>query len=164
VFWSFTRTLFSGIVLLYLQVLVMPGLAIGGLIPNLFLGWLVYQVWNKPINFLLPIVFILGLCYDLTMPTLLGLQTLLLVILAIGVDEFHRPLEKDSYITMLLTLGLAVLVYAILITVVYGVLSGFDLRLFVSFLGMILYNLVVSIVVAGIFFFISRLRLDIYHG
>jgi rod shape-determining protein MreD len=162
--WLVIRTLISGIIILYIQILFMPRLEILGVTPNLFLGWIVYQVWKKPVNMLIPILFVLGVCYDLTMPTMLGLQTILFILLAIGVDEFHRPLEKDSYITMAITLGLVSIVYSLILFVVYGIQSGFSPGLFLSMLFLILYNCIVSAISSAIFVFISHLKLDFRHG
>ncbi len=162
--WLVIRTLISGIIILYLQILIMPGMTIAGITPNLFLGWMVYQVWRKPVNMLIPILFVLGLCYDLTMPTQLGLQTILFILLAIGIDEFHRPLEKDSFITMAITLGLVCIVYSMVIYLVNGVQSGFTASLFLSFLGMIFYNYAWSVLTTALFILISHLKLDFRHG
>jgi rod shape-determining protein MreD len=163
-FWLIIRTLVSGIVILYLQVLFAPKLAVAGVTPNLFLGWIVYQVWRKPAALLIPIIFILGVCYDLTMPTMLGLQTILFILVAVGVDEFHRPLEQDSYITMALTLGLAVIAYSLMIFIVYGISSGFNLELFLLFLVTVFYNLIASAVMTALLISISHLKLDFRHG
>jgi rod shape-determining protein MreD len=142
----------------------MPSLSIAGIIPNLFLGWMVFEVWRKPVNVILPIIFVLGICYDLTMPTMLGLHTLIFVLLTVGIDEFRRPLEKDSYITMAITVGLVALVYSLYIFLVYGIQAGFTLMLFLSFLGMFFYNLIITTLLVAVFLFISHLRLDFRHG
>ncbi len=163
-FWLVVRTLVSGIVILYLQVLLVPNIAVGGVTPNLFLGWIVYQVWRKPASMLIPMIFLLGICYDLTMPAMLGLQTTLFILLAVGVDEFHRPLEKDSYITMGISLGLACVLYSLFIYIVYGILTGFTLSLFFTFWGMIFYNLIASAVMTALLISISHLKLDFRHG
>jgi rod shape-determining protein MreD len=162
-YWLIIRTMLSGIVILYLQVLLMPRLSIGNVTPNLFLGWIVYQVWRKPVSVLVPIIFILGLCYDLTNPTLLGIQTAVFIILAVGVDEFHRPLEKDSFITMAITLGLANLVYSLLMYVIYGLQSGFSFNLLLHILGMTSYNLGISALLTAALVSISHLKLDFRH-
>jgi rod shape-determining protein MreD len=164
IYWLVVRTLISGIIILYLQVLLMPRFAIAGIVPNLFLGWIVYQVWRKPVNLLAPMIFVLGLCYDLTMPSTLGLQTALFILLAVGVDEFHRPLEKDSYITMAITLGLVCIAYSLMMYVVYGLQSGFSPKLVVTLLGMTLYNLIVCSLLTVVLVFISNLKLDFRHG
>lgn len=162
--WLVIRTLISGIIILYLQILFMPKVAIAGITPNIFLGWIVYQVWKKPVNVLIPILFVLGICYDLTMPTMLGLQTILFILLTIGVDEFHRPLEKDSFITMAISLGLVSIIYSIIIYIVYGIQSGFDTKLFLTFLGMIIYNYFWGVLTTTFFILISHLKLDFRHG
>jgi rod shape-determining protein MreD len=161
--WLIIRTLFSGFVILYLQVLVAPRLAIAGITPNFFLGWIVYEVWRKPVNVLIPIIFLLGLCYDLTMPTLLGLQTSLFILLAVGVDEFHRPLEKDSFITMGITLGLACFTYSILMYIAFGIQSGFSFHLLLMILGLLAYNLVASALISIVLVSVSHLKLDFRH-
>lgn len=162
--WLVIRTLISGIIILYLQILFMPKVTIAGITPNLFLSWIVYQVWRKPVNMLIPILFILGICYDLTMPTMLGLQTILLILLVVGVDEFHRPLEKDSYITMAISLGLACIVYSTAMFIVYGIQTGFNTTLFLTFFGMIVYNYIWAIFITALYVLISHLKLDFRHG
>ncbi len=162
--WKYVRTFFSGIIILYLQVLVMPKFAAAGVIPNLFLGWIVYQVLNRDLRYLAPVLLIIGICYDLTIPNMLGLQSMLFILLAIVVEEFHRPLEKESYLTMLITLVLINLIYAALIYLVYGVQAGFSGGLFLSFLVMVFYNFFGSVIVLAVFIFVSHLRLDIAHG
>jgi rod shape-determining protein MreD len=158
------RTLVSGIIILYLQILVVPEMAVAGVMPNLFLGWIVYQVWRKPVNLIVPILFVLGICYDLMMPSMLGMQTMIFILLAVGVDEFHRPLEKDSYITMSITLVLVSIVYSLFVFIVYGIQSGFSLQMFLMFLGMIAYNIFISAIVTAVFVFISLLKLDFRNG
>jgi len=158
--WQVLKTLIGGIIILYLQVLFMPKLAIGGIIPNLFLGWIVYQVWHKQMNMLIPILFVLGLCLDLTDPAQLGLQTILFIILAIGADEFHRPLEKDSYLTLALSVGLVCFLYSILLYFVFGLQSSFSGKLILLNLGLFFYNLVIALLVTFTCEFISHLRLD----
>lgn len=162
--WLILRTLVSGIIILYLQILVVPEMAVAGVMPNLFLGWIVYQVWRKPVNLIVPILFVLGICYDLMMPSMLGMQTMIFILLAVGVDEFHRPLEKDSYITMSITLVLASIVYSLFIFIVYGIQSGFSLQLFLMFLGMIAFNIFISAIVTAAFVFVSLLKLDFRNG
>ena len=162
--WLILRTLISGIIILYIQVLMMPTLAVLGNIPVLFLGWIVYQVWSKPLSILLPILFVLGVCFDLTMPHMLGLQTLVFVLLAIGVDEINKPLEKESFISMLITLGLVNIIYALAMFLVYGIQSGFGGKLWLSLLIMLPYNAIVSVIVCSIYVFLSRLKLDFNHG
>jgi rod shape-determining protein MreD len=162
--WVILRTFLSGVIILYLQVLLMPKLAVAGIIPNLFLGWIVFQVWNKPRQVLIPILFLLGLCFDLTTPDMLGLQTLLFILLAIGIDEFHKPLDKDSFISMLITIGLENILYAMVVFLVYGVQTGFEAKLFLALIIMLFYNLVTSVIVCAAYVFVSRLKLDFRNG
>ncbi len=163
IYWLIFRTLLSGIILLYVQVLFMPRLAVAGIVPNLFLGWIIYQVWKKPLNLLVPIIFVLGLCLDLTTPYLLGLQTAVLIVLITVADGFHRPLERDSFVTMGLTTVLIVVLYSLLMYVVYGFQDGFSGALFGKFLGMLAYNLVITGVLVTILVMISHLKLDFRH-
>lgn len=142
----------------------MPAVAIAGIIPNLFLGWLVYQVWHKPVKIIVPVIFVLGMCFDLTMPDMLGLQSLLMILMSIGIDEFHKPLEKDSFISMLITIGLVSIFYALFMFVVYGVQAGFGGKLLLSLLIMVFYNAVTAVLVCAVFVFLSRLKLDFRHG
>jgi len=163
-FWQVVRLIISGLIVLYLQILVMPRLAIAGVIPNLFLGWIVFQVWNRPLAIFTPILLIMGICYDLTTPHYLGLQTLLFLLLAIGIDEFHKPLEKDNLLTMLITVSLTVIIYSLLMFVLNGIFFGFSLRLFLLSLGGFFYNLTATATTVAVFTLISLIRLDIQHG
>ncbi|NLM91173.1 MAG: rod shape-determining protein MreD, partial [Candidatus Cloacimonetes bacterium] len=62
--WSFILGLFF----LYLQILVMPALAIWNVIPNILLPWLIYTVWTRPRDLALIVVFIIGLMFDSVNP------------------------------------------------------------------------------------------------
>jgi len=164
IYWIVARTLIAGLIIMYLQILLVQKFSIAGVMPNLFLGWLAFEVGRKPLNMLIPIIFILGICYDLTMPSMLGMQTIIFILLTVGIDEFRRPLEKDSYITTGITIGLACLVYSLYVFIVYGIHSGFSLLLFVYFWGMFFYNLITAALMTAFLILLSHLRLDFRHG
>ncbi len=50
--WSFIL----GLLFLYLQILVMPALAIWSVIPNILIPWLIYIVWTRPRDLALVLV------------------------------------------------------------------------------------------------------------
>jgi len=156
--WKYLWTFVLGIVFLYLQVLVMPALSIGGISTNILLPWLIYCVWMKPINVAAVTGFVIGLMYDSTMPSSFGLNAIIFVILCVVIDLFRKPFEAESMVAKLLTLLTANVVYALISHLVLGLSFGFDTKLFNLILLGFIYNLAFSFVFFFVMKFLSRLR------
>ena len=101
--WSFILGLFF----LYLQILVMPALALFKAIPFILLPWMIYIVWTRPRNFALIVVFIIGMMFDTVNPMTFGFYSLLFCLLVLVIQEFRKPFEAESGVDKLLAIGIA---------------------------------------------------------
>ena len=157
--WKHIWTFVFGLICFYLQVLVMPAFELFNVIPNILIPWVVYLIWTRELNPLLVVVFIIGLLYDTTLPESFGMNALVLLLIAIAVDQFRRPFESESVLARMLSLLLANLIYGLIGGLVFGVENGFNAELIgLSLIGMA-YNLVISFVVFWIMQLVSRLRI-----
>lgn len=156
-------TFIQGIFFLYMQILLMPSLEIMGVIPNILLPWMIYTVWKKPLSLAIVVCFVIALLYDVSYPLFFGLQSMLFVLLAVGIDLFRIPFEEKSVVARLLTIALVNIVYALLTYLTFGLQSGFNpLLRNVSLLGF-LYNLMLSLAVFWFMIFLSKLRIIVVH-
>ncbi len=148
-----------GLICFYVQVLVMPAFELFSVIPNILIPWVVYLIWTRELNPVLVVVFIIGLLYDTTIPESFGMNALVLLLVAIAVDQFRRPFESESVLARMLSLLLANFIYGLIGWLVLGVVNGFSTELSrLSLIGLA-YNLVVSFVVFWIMQLVSRLRI-----
>ena len=155
--WSFLLGLFF----LYLQILVMPALALFKVIPFILLPWMIYVVWTRPRDFALIVVFIIGMMFDTVNPMTFGFYSLIFCLLALVIQEFRKPFEVESFVAKMLAIGIANLLFSIMQLVVYGVAFGFEGELLAKALIGFGYNVIVSIFVFWGMQLISKVKLSI---
>jgi rod shape-determining protein MreD len=156
-------TFLTGIICFYIQILVMPAFELFGVIPNIFIPWIVYLVWTREIKPVLIIGFIIGLLYDTTLPESFGLYALLIVLTAIALDQFRKPFESESVVAKLLSLLLADIIFHLIGFLVLGVAYGFGGELFRLTSIAFGYNLAVGFLVFWVMQMASRLRIVLKH-
>lgn len=152
-----------GLVFLYLQVLVIPALAIGKVSPNILIPWLIYVIWTKPKNMAMILGFAIGMLYDTLYPSTFGMHALIFVILGIVVNIFRIPFEQDSVVAKLLAIGVSNILFSLLNLITFGLVWGFEAKLYFLVGGGFLYNLLFSLAIFWSMQLISRLRLIIVH-
>ncbi len=153
----------QGLLFLYLQILLLPGIAVWNVTPNLLLPWVIYTIWKKPFINGLSVAFAIGLMFDVMAPETFGLHALMFVLTGILIDFLRQPFEADSFVAIVIAIIAANLVYATLNIFALGLLNGFDWALLgVGAIGMV-YNLVFSFIVFWAMQFLSKLRVVIAH-
>lgn len=157
--WKHLWTLILGLICFYVQVLVMPAFELFGVIPNILIALAVYLVWTREITPALIIIFIIGLLYDTTLPESFGMHALILLLIAIALNQFRKPFESESVLAKMLSLFLANLMFALIYWLVLGVVYGFSGQLITLSLIALAYNLLISFVVFWIMQLASRLRI-----
>ncbi len=160
---SILWTFLLGLAYLYTQLLVMPALAISGVVPNILIPWLVYLVWTRSKNHAMILGFVIGTMFDSTHPDTFGMHALLFVILVLAIDAFRKPFEVDSNVAKGLTLALASLIFSIVQLIIYGMANGFGSNLLLLSLGGFLYNLLISFTVFWGMQLLSKVRLTIVN-
>ncbi len=148
-----------GLLFLYIQILAMPALAIGNVVPLILLPWLIATVWKHPQEISLPVIFLIGLMYDTQLPGTFGMHALLFCLLAVLINTLRIPFEQDSMVAKLIAIGSSNVVFSLLSLLGYGMSWGFESRLYWLSLGAFLYNLIFSLIVFTLMQLISRLRL-----
>lgn len=148
-----------GLLFLYIQILAMPALAIGNVLPLILLPWLIATVWKHPQEISLPVVFLIGLMYDTQLPGSFGMHALLFCLLAVLINTLRIPFEQDSIVAKLIATGSSNVVFALLSLLGYGLSCGFDSKLYWLSLLAFFYNLIFSLIVFALMQLASRLRI-----
>lgn len=161
--WKGLFSFLLGLLFFYLQVLIMPALAIGRIVPNILIPWMIFTLWTKPQNIALSVGFLIALLYDTLYPSTFGLNALLFTIMGVAVNLFRMPFEQDSVVAKLLTIAAANLIFSLLNLMGYGLMWGFGMGLFLLNLGAFVYNLIFSLIIFWAMQLISRLRIVIAH-
>ncbi len=161
--WKHLWTFVLGLICFYAQVLLLPAFELFGVIPNILIAWVVWLVWTREINPTLVIAFIIGLLYDTTQPESFGLHALVLLLVAITVDQFRKPFESESVLARMLSLVLANLIFQLVSWLVLGTAYGFDAKLFQISLVGLAYGLAISFVVFWLMQLLARLRIVLVH-
>lgn len=157
------RTFFLGLVFLYIQILVMPVIALGSVIPLILLPWLIYVVWSRPPAIALVVSFWVALMYDTLNPATFGMHALLFCFLAVLINFLRIPFEQDSMVAKLIAIATSNLVFALLSLLGNGISWGFDAILYRLSGLALLYNLFFSFVVFFAMQLISKLRLIVVN-
>jgi rod shape-determining protein MreD len=158
--WNLIRLTVMGVLLLYLQVIVAPGLSIFGIVPNFMLAFVIFLNLNMKIIPSLTLIFILGTMQDLTTPNLLGINVLCYISLSWIVSSFHQNLDKEKFLSHFIIISLVNLVYFFIFFVVQLVLKGYSIKLVPLILFNILYNIIISIVFTFILSLLYRMKLN----
>ncbi len=161
--WKYLWAYAIGLVFLYLQLLLMPAFEIASVIPNILVPWLIYMVWTREQKVALVVCFLIGLMYDVTLPSSFGLHALSFVLMCLALDFFRKPFEAASKLARILTLVIANLIFFFMQWLILGVIYGFNAKLGVMNLIALFYNLAISFVVFWVMQFASRLRVVMVH-
>lgn len=157
------RTFALGLIFLYLQILVMPAVAIWNVIPLILLPWLIYVVWSRPPEIALVVSFLVGLMYDTLNPATFGMHALLFCLLALLINLLRIPFEQDSLVAKLIAIGTSNLVFALLSLLGNGISWGFGGSIYSLNALAFLYNLVFSLVIFFAMQLISKLRIIVVN-
>jgi len=153
----------QGLILLYLQILLVPGIAVWNVTPSLLLPWVIYTTWKKPFINGISVSFAIGLMFDVLAPETFGLHALVFVVIGVMIDILRQPFEADSFVAIVIAVVTSNLVYALLSVFALGLLNGFDGALLgIGAIGLI-YNLVFSFSIFWVLQFMSKLRVVLAH-
>ncbi len=141
----FSRVL-SFLVAISLQFFLADEFAIGGVIPNLITGFIIF--WNLSENYYLNMSssFIAGLAFDVLYPQLFGVGTLAFTIIAFLVYMLHNSISKNRALVVFLSVLFLNFIFFLLynttskafwvngeVTLMY--LFGFIYNTVISFIG-----------------------------
>ena len=155
------KLILLGVFVLYFQLIIAPKFTLYRIIPNFFIAYLIFINIKLELKFTLPISFFLGIAFDLTHPSLLGLNTLSFLITSFLVSKYHRNINKQRF-TMVAVSVFTLNIIHYLIFVLYNLLATEILpRFFLITSFAIIYNTLFSIITIYIFSIMYRLKLSI---
>ena len=111
------------IVILYLQILVAPRLAIAGAEPNLIVPFIIFISSMAGANSSLTISFFLGMSIDILNPEMFGLNTLIYIILSYLVIRIHPSVNNKQMMLVALSILMLNLIYLLMFLISYFILS-----------------------------------------
>ncbi|MFA5498669.1 MAG: rod shape-determining protein MreD [Candidatus Cloacimonadia bacterium] len=151
----------SGVLLLYLQILFAPKLAILGVVPFFLIPYVIFVSIHLGLLESTIITFLIGLSFDLINPLLLGANTFLLLLLTYFVQRYHATVNKDKFIPILINISIINVFYFIPLVFIRTVIIEFNAAVFYLFLVELIYNIVITIVSLYLFTIIHKLKLVI---
>lgn len=161
-FWQSIKTVLLGIVLLYFQVLIAPNLQVMGVIPNFLIGYIVFAGMQLTLIPALSISLLLGICYDLTMPLTLGLNTFSFLLLALLVSSVHQHIDKERMWSSVVSIVIVNLVYFFIALLTQLIASGFGANLIPLALVSFILNSIISYITVLVLIVIVRMKLDFH--
>ncbi len=156
------KLIFFAIVLVYIQILLMPHLAIASVIPNIIIGFVIFLALYSNINLALTISFFTGLAYDLMYPSTLGLNTMLFLLICLIVSKTHQNINKERIVAVLFSLFIINIIYWFIIVLFRAMDMGVLAALFSGVLWAAVYNTIITLIVIYLFVLLERVR--IYVG
>ena len=152
------RNIIFGVIIFYLQLLFMPKLSLFGIIPDIFIPFVIILGQKNKLVESIPIVLFFGIAYDLFYPELLGLHTFGLLLATIFVHRFHHSINKEKFISVISSIFVIIL-FMMTISFV-SLLGNFKNGLFLL-LSYLFYNLIFTTFSVYLYALISRVRIYI---
>lgn len=154
------KMIFWAIVLLYVQILLAPGLTLLSVTPELLLPFIVYLVVTNSPTAAYSITFFLGIGYDLTMPLQMGWHTVLFLAIALLVQLVHRSINKNKFAIVGLSLLVLNLIFYGCMILYYLLSSPSWTELIAPSLFAVVYNSCFTI--AGVYLLVVADKLRLY--
>jgi len=154
----FIRNIIFGTIIFYLQLLFMPKLSLFGIIPDIYIPFVIILGQKNRLIESVPIVLFFGIAGDLFYPELLGLHTFGLLIITILVNKFHHSINKGKLVSVLSSISI-IIIFMMMITFI-SFFWSFNDTYFLC-IRYFLYNLVFATFSVYFYAVISRVRLFI---
>ncbi|MDP8220819.1 MAG: rod shape-determining protein MreD [Candidatus Stygibacter frigidus] len=155
------RSILFGLIFLFLQIFKASAFSIWGISPNFLIAYAAYLGAYLEEKYSLPLVFLMGLGYDLTMPETLGINALLLVLICWATIFLKKSILEPK----LVTVSVLALVYNIFYFLIFGLfysLQTENVSFLVTIFGLsVLINSIYSIFLFYILLLVSHLKLVI---
>lgn len=155
------RSILFGLIFLFLQIFKTSDLSIWGISPNYLIAYAAYLGAYLEEKYALPLVFLLGVGYDLMMPETLGINTLLLVLICWATIFLKKSILEPKLITVSV-LALAYNIFYYLIFGLFYSLQTENVSFLVTIFGLsVLINSIYTIMLFYILLLLSHLKLVI---
>ncbi len=134
----------------FLEVDVFPFITIAGIIPNLFIVFILFVGLFANSIFAIGFAVVGGILIDSVNSPFIGGTAIMLTIIAFLASYFDRNFSKENRITIILMVAGATAIYEIGIYLLRFAIVGFDLEIMAAvkiILIEILYNVLISIII-----------------
>lgn len=158
---KFVKFFFSGVLLLYFQILIAPKMAILEVVPFFLIPYVIFISVNQNLLEAGIITFLLGLSFDLINPILLGAHTLLLLSLCYIVNRYHTTVTKDKFVPLLINIIILNVLYLIPLIFIRTVIIEFKVSVFYLFFVELVYNVVITMGSLYLFIILYKLKIVI---
>ncbi len=150
-----------GIIILYFQIFKAGDLSIWGVSPNLLIAYSAYLGAYQEEKWSLPLLFFLGLAYDLMSPETLGINTLLLLVICWTTNFLRKRIMEPK----LISIAILSLLYNFFYYLIFGLYYSFQTEdisfLFITFILSMIINTVISVILFYFLFLLSHLKLTL---
>ncbi len=147
------------IFLIYWQLLIAYKFTIYGVLPNFLIPYVIFLSLKTNTGVSLPIIFFLGLAFDITYPTLLGLNTISFIIMSYLVYRFHHTINKERLSVVFFCILILNFIHYFIFFLYYLFSNQVIFSSFSNILFAFLYNSVISVL--GVYFFISVSKIKV---
>ncbi len=152
------RNIVFGTIVFYLQLLFMPKIGLFGIIPDIYIPFVIILGQKNRLIESIPVILFFGIAGDLFYPELLGLHTFGLLITAIFVNKFHHSINKEKFISVFS--AIAIIIFFMIGISLVSLLGNFTDNFFL-FIKYFFYNLFVTTFAVYFYAVISRVRIYI---
>ena len=137
------------LLLLFIQVNIFPIFPIAGIVPNLFVIFVVYIGLFTNTKFGVAFGVFIGLVLDSLYSSRIGITAVMLAVVGFMGAYFDKNFSKDSKITILLIIALSTIIFELGKYILTGAIVGYSFEWlpFVKILGVeVVYNVLLSVV------------------
>ncbi len=148
-----------GIIILYYQLFKAGDLSIWGVSPNLLIAYSAYLGAYQEEKWSLPLLFFLGVAYDLMTPDTLGINTLLLLLICWTTNFLRKRIMEPK----LVSVAILSLVYNFFYYLIFGLYYSIQTEnmsfIFLPFILSMIINTVISVIMFYFLYLISHLKI-----
>ncbi len=144
-----------GTFIFYLQILFMPKLSLFGIIPDVYIPFVIILGQKNRLIESIPIVLFFGIAGDLFYPERLGIHTFGLLITTILVSKFHHSINKEKLISVFSSISIIII---FMMTINFVSLFGSFTESYFLFIRYFLYNSIFSVFSVYLYTLLSKVR------
>jgi rod shape-determining protein MreD len=147
--------LISAVIVVLLQIIVAPVITIYSIVPNFIVAFIIVLSIVRREDTTYMYAFVLGILSDLFTQVPLGLTPLLMLLLSFALSRTFEVLDKSSFVMVLVSCAVALLIYELLVVIVMLVL-GYNAGFFELLVARVLPAVVFNFILCAILYLVAR--------
>jgi rod shape-determining protein MreD len=153
------RSIAIAVILLYLQVLVISPVNGTAIIPNLLIGYIVFQSMYLGKSSALLIAFFIGLALDLVTPFTLGVNCLIFLLLTQVVYATHSLIDKEKFTNNITAIVGVNFLFYVITYIAFSIADSFSANMIWLFVINVILNSIITFIITYILIFIHKLKI-----